>query len=86
VRADVAALDVVVHAAGSVGKGGIEDLDLAEWHRVLNDNPRLPLESVETGSKLIPADGEPVELLADQIVSGEAHPLLATFGPGRFLA
>jgi 3-oxoacyl-[acyl-carrier protein] reductase len=36
--ADVASLDVVVHAAGSVGKGGIEDLDLAEWHRVLNDN------------------------------------------------
>lgn len=26
------------------------------------------------------------ELLADQIVTGEAHPLLATFGPGRFLA
>ncbi|MFI7672870.1 SDR family NAD(P)-dependent oxidoreductase [Actinophytocola sp. NPDC049390] len=36
--ADVPALDVVVHAAGSVGKGGIEELDLAEWHRVLNDN------------------------------------------------
>lgn len=26
------------------------------------------------------------ELLADQIVTGEAHPLLATFGPDRFLA
>ncbi|MGB3441016.1 MAG: SDR family oxidoreductase [Actinophytocola sp.] len=38
VLADVPALDVVVHAAGSVGKGGIEDLDLAEWHRVLDDN------------------------------------------------
>ena len=36
--ADVASLDVVVHAAGSVGKGGIEDLDLEEWNRVLNDN------------------------------------------------
>ena len=34
----VGSLDVVVHAAGSVGKGGIEGLDLAEWHRVLNDN------------------------------------------------
>ena len=31
-------IDVVVHAAGSVGRGGIADLDLAEWHRVLNDN------------------------------------------------
>ena len=36
--ADVPALDVVVHAAGSVGSGGIEDLDLAEWRRVLEDN------------------------------------------------
>jgi 3-oxoacyl-[acyl-carrier protein] reductase len=36
--ADVPALDVVVHAAGSVGRGGIADLDLDEWHRVLNDN------------------------------------------------
>jgi glycine/D-amino acid oxidase-like deaminating enzyme len=26
------------------------------------------------------------ELLADQIVTGEVHPLLATFGPGRFVA
>lgn len=26
------------------------------------------------------------ELLADQIVTGEAHPLLTSFGPGRFLA
>lgn len=26
------------------------------------------------------------ELLAGQIVTGEAHPLLATFGPGRFVA
>ena len=26
------------------------------------------------------------ELLADQIVTGEPHPLLAPFGPGRFLA
>ncbi|MCT2581572.1 SDR family NAD(P)-dependent oxidoreductase [Actinophytocola gossypii] len=31
-------LDAVVHAAGSVGSGGIEDLDLAEWHRVIDDN------------------------------------------------
>ncbi|MFD4668757.1 SDR family NAD(P)-dependent oxidoreductase [Lentzea sp. NPDC058450] len=31
-------LDVVVHAAGSVGHGGIEDLDLAQWYRVLDDN------------------------------------------------
>ncbi|MGC5015836.1 SDR family NAD(P)-dependent oxidoreductase [Streptosporangium sp. DT93] len=28
----------VVHAAGSVGEGGIEDLDLAQWRRVLDDN------------------------------------------------
>jgi glycine/D-amino acid oxidase-like deaminating enzyme len=26
------------------------------------------------------------ELLADQVVAGETHPLLASFGPGRFLA
>lgn len=31
-------LDVVVHAAGSVGQGGIADLDLDHWHRVLDDN------------------------------------------------
>lgn len=36
--ADVTSLDVVVHAAGSVGKGGIENLDLAEWHQVIDDN------------------------------------------------
>jgi 3-oxoacyl-[acyl-carrier protein] reductase len=34
----VPALDAVVHAAGSVGAGGIEDLDLALWHRVIDDN------------------------------------------------
>lgn len=38
VLAGVARLDAVVHAAGSVGSGGITDLDLAEWHRVLDDN------------------------------------------------
>lgn len=38
VLSSVDSLDVVVHAAGSVGRGGIEDLDLAEWNRVLNDN------------------------------------------------
>lgn len=26
------------------------------------------------------------ELLADQILTGETHPLLTSFGPGRFLA
>lgn len=31
-------LAVVVHAAGSVGQGGIADLDLSEWRRVLDDN------------------------------------------------
>jgi 3-oxoacyl-[acyl-carrier protein] reductase len=34
----VGSLDVVVHAAGSVGRGGIADLDLDEWNRVLTDN------------------------------------------------
>jgi len=38
VLAGVPRLDAVVHAAGSVGSGGITDLDLAEWHRVLDDN------------------------------------------------
>jgi NAD(P)-dependent dehydrogenase (short-subunit alcohol dehydrogenase family) len=38
VLAEVPALDVVVHAAGSVGQGGIEDLDLDDWRRVLDDN------------------------------------------------
>lgn len=31
-------LDAVVHAAGSVGRGGIEDLDLDQWRRVIDDN------------------------------------------------
>lgn len=31
-------LDAVVHAAGSVGHGGIEDFTLDQWHRVLADN------------------------------------------------
>ncbi|WP_062357990.1 SDR family NAD(P)-dependent oxidoreductase [Herbidospora yilanensis] len=35
---EVPSLDNVVHAAGSVGAGGIEDLDLAQWRRVLDDN------------------------------------------------
>ncbi|MER6827329.1 SDR family NAD(P)-dependent oxidoreductase [Streptosporangium sp. NPDC000563] len=35
---DTPILDNVVHAAGSVGEGGIEDLDLAQWRRVLDDN------------------------------------------------
>lgn len=38
VLAGVPSLDVVVHAAGSVGRGGIADLDLTEWRRVLDDN------------------------------------------------
>lgn len=36
--AEVKDLRVVVHAAGSVGSGGIADLDLAQWRRVLDDN------------------------------------------------
>jgi 3-oxoacyl-[acyl-carrier protein] reductase len=36
--AGVDALDVVVHAAGTVGSGGIGELDLAAWRRVLDDN------------------------------------------------
>lgn len=61
--ADVGSLDVVVHAAGSVGKGGIEDLDLAEWHRVLNDN--LTSAAVVT-SQALPkmADGGAVVLFS----------------------
>jgi NAD(P)-dependent dehydrogenase (short-subunit alcohol dehydrogenase family) len=38
VLAGVPSLDVVVHAAGSVGEGGIADFDLASWRRVLDDN------------------------------------------------
>lgn len=36
--AGVPVLHAIVHAAGSVGRGGIEDLDLAEWRRVIDDN------------------------------------------------
>lgn len=36
--AGVPPLSAVVHAAGSVGRGGIADFDLAEWRRVLDDN------------------------------------------------
>lgn len=32
------AIDVVVHAAGSVGRGGIEDGTTDEWRTVLDDN------------------------------------------------
>jgi len=61
--ADVPALDVVVHAAGSVGKGGIEDLDLTEWHRVLNDN--LTSAAVVAGQALPKmADGGSVVLFS----------------------
>ncbi|MBD3915421.1 SDR family NAD(P)-dependent oxidoreductase [Nocardioides hwasunensis] len=35
---DVDTLHVVVHAAGSVGSGGIAELNLTEWRRVLDDN------------------------------------------------
>ncbi|GGM81852.1 oxidoreductase [Thermopolyspora flexuosa] len=35
---DVDSLTNVIHAAGSVGAGGIEDLTLDEWRRVLDDN------------------------------------------------
>ncbi|OLF14089.1 hypothetical protein BLA60_02685 [Actinophytocola xinjiangensis] len=38
VLAGVPRLDVVVHAAGTVGSGGITGLDLAQWRRVLDDN------------------------------------------------
>lgn len=31
-------LDQLVHVAGTVGAGGIEEHDLADWHRVLDDN------------------------------------------------
>jgi NAD(P)-dependent dehydrogenase (short-subunit alcohol dehydrogenase family) len=60
VLADVASLDVVVHAAGSVGKGGIADLDLAEWNRVLTDN--LTSAAVVAGQALpkMPAGGSVV--------------------------
>jgi 3-oxoacyl-[acyl-carrier protein] reductase len=36
--AGVSDLEAVVHAAGSVGVGGIEDCTVAEWRRVLDDN------------------------------------------------
>ena len=36
--AQVESLDVVVHAAGSVGAGGMADFDISEWRRVLDDN------------------------------------------------
>jgi 3-oxoacyl-[acyl-carrier protein] reductase len=35
---NVSDLSVVVHAAGSVGAGGIEDVTLSEWNRVMEDN------------------------------------------------
>ncbi|GAB3434702.1 SDR family NAD(P)-dependent oxidoreductase [Actinophytocola sediminis] len=38
VLAGTPALAAVVHAAGTVGAGGIDDLDLARWRQVLEDN------------------------------------------------
>ena len=38
ILAGVEHLDVLIHAAGSVGMGGIEQCTLEEWHRILNDN------------------------------------------------
>ncbi|MCP2163576.1 Glycine/D-amino acid oxidase (deaminating) [Goodfellowiella coeruleoviolacea] len=104
--------EVVHHDDGTfeIPQSTVDGL-LAEASAVLAGNPRLPLDSVATGRKPIPADGEPVlgpvpgidglhvafthsgatlgliagELLAEQIVTGQPHPLLAPFGPGRFL-
>ncbi|MBM9466484.1 SDR family NAD(P)-dependent oxidoreductase [Nakamurella leprariae] len=35
---DVPSVTALVHAAGSVGSGGIDGLDLVQWRRVLDDN------------------------------------------------
>ncbi|GAB0115649.1 NAD(P)/FAD-dependent oxidoreductase [Acidisoma sp. C75] len=84
---------------------------LAEARAVLAGAPVLQLESVGTGPKPIPGDGEPVagplpglpgafvlfshsgatlglilgELIAREIATGAALPLLAAFRPDRFL-
>ncbi|HWO60754.1 MAG TPA: SDR family oxidoreductase [Umezawaea sp.] len=63
VLADVPRLDVVVHAAGSVGRGGIEDLDLEQWRRVLDDNLTSALVVVRLALPLL-VDGGSVVLFS----------------------
>lgn len=55
--AGVSHLDVVIHAAGSVGSGGIEDLDLTEWRRVLDDNLTSAAVVVQQALPLMTAGG-----------------------------
>ncbi|WP_434441605.1 SDR family NAD(P)-dependent oxidoreductase [Lentzea sp. E54] len=53
-------LDAVVHAAGSVGSGGIEDLDLDQWHRVIDDNLTSAVVVLRAALPLIPRGGSVV--------------------------
>ncbi len=53
-------LDAVVHAAGSVGAGGIEDLDLDQWRRVIDDNLTSAVVVLRTALPLMGRGGSVV--------------------------
>lgn len=60
VLAGVGELTAVVHAAGSVGHGGIEDLGLDQWRRVIDDNLTSAVVVAKHALPRIPAGGSMV--------------------------
>lgn len=47
----------VIHAAGSVGEGGIDDLTLDEWRRVIDDNLTSAVVVIQAALPLMPRGG-----------------------------